>query len=842
MLFCRPMATPSFPAPPSFFAAVAKQQVEALKPPPNSTGVVAWVDVQGTLAAALKLQPGTRRVVVVGGTAKTDRAFQQIAREALRPYEGRLEVTFLTDLPMAEILQRLSSLPPQTLVIYLSMFRDSTGHDFVPREALERVAQAAKAPVYALWETLLGYGIVGGHLMSFKEQGRLAGEMGRRVLNGEKPENIPIVWQGANFYEFDWRQLKRWGLKESDLPPGSLVRFKEPSLWESHKREILGTAAAFCLLSLLTVGLLVNLGRRRRAERSLTRRLDFETFLAELSAHFVTIEAHEVDREIDLGIERLVEFLGVDRGRLWQFSEYQEEFVPTHSWAAPGLAPKPPSPEREQFPWIRSQLLQGKSVAISRPGDIPEEAQIDRDNLLAAGIKSALCIPLAVGGKFLGALTLSTLRSHKVWPPGLAQELRPIGEIFANALRRAQADMELHQAELKYRIVADFTYDWEYWKNLDGTLRYVSPSCERISGYQPEAFIRRPDLLREIIVPEDRDLWDGHDCDALEKPGTREGQFRVKRPDGTIRWIEHVCQPVRDAAGKYIGIRASNRDITLRKHSERQEQQHRDELAHVMRVATLGELTSSLAHEFNQPLNAVLNNAQAGLRFLHRETPDLAEVEAALQDIARDGKRASAVIQRLRGFLKPGMMHPEAMDLNGVIQEAVALVHNELLSRHITTGFSLAPDLPPVRGDRIQVQQVVLNLLLNAMEAMQGAETDSREIHLKTEQESPDFITASLQDTGKGLSSDELEGIFEPFCTSKAEGLGLGLSISRSIISGHGGRLWAKPNSDHGATFLFTLPVYQEDSDEPHGGHRFTSWMMTRRFEPACQDCSNQWD
>jgi PAS domain S-box-containing protein len=526
-----------------------------------------------------------------------------------------------------------------------------------------------------------------------------------------------------------------------------------------------------------------------------------------------------VDREIDLGIKGLVEFLGVDRGRLWQFSEYQEEFVPTHSWAAPGLAPNPPSPEREQFPWIRSQLLQGKSVAISRPGDIPEEAQIDRDNLLAAGIKSALCIPLAVGGKFLGALTLSTLRSHKVWLPGLTQELRPIGEIFANALRRAQVDMELYQAERKYRVVADFTYDWEYWKDLDGTLRYVSPSCERISGYQPEAFIRHPDLFREIIVPEDRDLWDGHDCDALEKPRTRERQFRVKRPDGTIRWIEHVCQPVTDAAGKYIGIRASNRDITLRKHSERQEQQHRDELANVMRVATLGELTSSLAHEFNQPLNAVLNNAQAGLRFLHRETPDLAEVEAALQDIARDGKRASAVIQRLRGFLKPGLMHPEAMDLNGVIQEAVALVQNELLSRHIATRFSLAPDLPPVRGDRIQVQQVVLNLLLNAMEAMQGAETDSHEIRLKTEQESPDLITACLQDTGKGLSSDELEGIFEPFCTSKAEGLGLGLSISRSIISGHGGRLWAKPNSDHGATFLFTLPVYQEDSDEPHGNH-----------------------
>ena len=808
-----------FPGAPIVFSAVAKQQVEALKPLANSTGVVAWIDVQGTLEAALRLQPGTRRVVAVGGTTKTDRVFQQIAREALRPYEGRLEVTFLTDLPMADILQRLSSLPLQTLVIYLSMFRDSTGHDFTPFEALQSVAQAGKAPVYGLWETLLGYGIVGGHLMSFREQGRLAGEMGRRILNGEKTENIPIVYESANVYEFDWRQLKRWGLKESDLPPGSLVRFKEPSLWETYKREIIVTVAAFCLLSLLTIGLLVNLGRRRRAERSLTRRLEFETMLAKLSALFVAVAANEVGREIDQGLKRLGKFLGIDRGILWRFSESQAEILSTNFWTAPGIEAKTPSPVREHFPWIRSQLLQDNLVVFSRPEDIPEEARLDRENLIAAGIKSALCIPLAAGGKFLGALTLSTLRSHKVWPPGLAHELRPIGEIFANALMRAQAEMELHQAELKYRIVADFNYDWEYWKHLDGTLRYVSPSCDRISGYQPEAFIKRPDLLRGIIVPEDRDLWDGHDCDSLEKPGTRECQFRVKRPDGTIRWVEHVCQPVTDAAGKYIGIRASNRDITLRKDSERQEQQHRDELAHVMRVATLGELTASLAHEFNQPLNAVLNNAQAALRFLNREQPDLAEVEAALQDIAQDGKRASAVIQRLRGFLKPGMMHLEAVDLNGVIQETVALVHNELLSHHITTGFSLAPDLPPVRGDRIQLQQVVLNLLLNAMEAMPGAETESHGIHLKTEQESPDFITASLEDTGKGLQSEALARIFEPFWTSKSGGLGLGLSISQSIISAHGGRLWARANADRGAAFFFTLPRYQGDSHEPHEGH-----------------------
>jgi len=140
--------------------------------------------------------------------------------------------------------------------------------------------------------------------------------------------------------------------------------------------------------------------------------------------------------------------------------------------------------------------------------------------------------------------------------------------LFFNLRRRRRAEDELRQAELKYRIVADFTSDWEYWRNPDGTFRYVSPSCERISDYPPEEFIRRPDLLREILMPEDRDLWDTHYCDALENPGARQVQFRLQRADGAIRWIEHVCRPVTDDAGRFVGIRGSNRDITKRKQGE----------------------------------------------------------------------------------------------------------------------------------------------------------------------------------------------------------------------------------------------------------------------------------
>jgi PAS domain S-box-containing protein len=796
---------------PIVFCGPPMQQVEALKPPPNSTGVMGWVDMQGTLAAALKLQPETRRVVLVGGTSKADRVYQQVAREALRPYEGRFEITFLTDLPLPEILKQLKNPPPQTLIIYLSVFRDSSGQAFVPREVSGRVAQAATAPVYGLWENLLGQGIVGGHLMGYKEQGRLAGEMGRRVLNGEKPENIPMVWQGANFYGFDWRQLKRWGLKERDLPPGSQVRFKEPSLWESHKQEILWIIAAFSLLSLLIIGLVINQVRRRRVEKSLARRLEFETLLAELSARFGAMEAHAVDREIDQGLKRLGEFLGVDRVRLWKFNEdVDNKLVSRHCWAAPGIDPNPINRLREHFPWIISQFMQDKPVVFSRPEELPEEAQVDRQNMMAYGIKSFLSLPLTMGSRFMGPISISVLRSHKVWPPGLVQELRPIGEIFANALMRARAYEELRQAEMKYRIVADFTYDWEYWKNLDGTLRYVSPSCERISGHRPEDFIRRPELLREIVVPEDRDLWDAHDCDALEKPGARELQVRVQRPDGTVRWIEHTCQPVTDDAGRFVGIRGSNRDITVRKKAEIQEQQHREDLARVGRVATLSELTGTLAHEIIQPLMAIMNNSQAARRLLDNPDLDLGEVKEILEDITRGSERASSVIHQLRQHLKPAPPELTQLNINDLVQSLIPLVSRQAAVNRINLVSDLTKGLPQILGNRIQLEQVILNLVVNSIEAIKGMANGPREIVLQTEREDDHTLRVSVMDSGPGVRPEDLQHLFDPFFTTKKEGMGLGLSISRSIIKAHRGRLWAAPNPGGGTAVHFTLPVSQE--------------------------------
>jgi C4-dicarboxylate-specific signal transduction histidine kinase len=231
------------------------------------------------------------------------------------------------------------------------------------------------------------------------------------------------------------------------------------------------------------------------------------------------------------------------------------------------------------------------------------------------------------------------------------------------------------------------------------------------------------------------------------------------------------------------------------------------ELAHVSRVMTLGELTASIAHEVNQPLAAVVTNAQAGLRWLSLETPRLDELRAAVERIARDGNRASAVIQRVRALAKKTDPQMVALDINDSIREAISLEQREVLGRGVSLRTELAPALPTVLGDRVQLQQVIINLVMNALEAMEPVTDRPREMLIRSQQHEAAQVLVAVQDSGIGIDSHNAEGLFNAFFTTKPGGMGMGLSISRSIIAAHGGRLWASPNEDHGATFQFSLPT-----------------------------------
>jgi signal transduction histidine kinase len=266
----------------------------------------------------------------------------------------------------------------------------------------------------------------------------------------------------------------------------------------------------------------------------------------------------------------------------------------------------------------------------------------------------------------------------------------------------------------------------------------------------------------------------------------------------------------RDVRSDEIGAMA--KAVQVFKESIVERHRAQAELAHVNRVATMGQLAASIAHEVNQPIGATVTNAQAALRWLGARTPDLDEVREALDQIVRDGKRAGDVVSRIHALVKKAPERRELFDLNDAILEVVAVTRSEVLRHGVSLQTHFATGLPRVQGDRTQVQQVILNLILNAVEAMNGSRAGERELLIRTRRDGSDAVLVAIRDSGPGLDPTNMDRVFEPFYTTKAAGMGMGLAICRSIIDAHGGRLWAAANKPRGAVFRFTLPGERDET------------------------------
>ncbi len=386
-------------------------------------------------------------------------------------------------------------------------------------------------------------------------------------------------------------------------------------------------------------------------------------------------------------------------------------------------------------------------------------------------------------------------------------------ELKQKISEQKQTEKRLRESEVRYRTVADFTYDWEYWENPDRTLLYVSPSCERITGYKPEEFIKKPRLMQDIILSEDKDIWHSHRQKINKEKKRYSIQFRIRKKNGEVAWIEHACRTVTDEEGNSLGYRVNNRDVTERKLTQEEADRLREELAHLTRSATLGELTASLAHELGQPLTAILSNAQAAQRFLAGDTPDVEEIREIVKDIISDDQRASEVVHRLRAMMKKEPKKLKPLQINEVIREVENLIKSDALIRNIAMELDLDAYLPEVLGDRIQLQQVILNLIMNGFEAMMEKKPEKRRLVIRTKLHDKDSIEVAVNDSGQGIDKIKENELFEPFYSTKSEGLGMGLAIVRSTIETHGGRVWASNNRGLGATFHFTLPKEKGDAE-----------------------------
>jgi PAS domain S-box-containing protein len=635
-----------FPGTPVIVAGFTEEEVRTDQFGPLVSGLAQRVDPRATLELILRLQPETRRIVVVGGTAEVDRSVLNRVKDAASLFANRIDFDFWDNRSMAELRQAVAALPPQTAILVSRMFRDGAGQAVISTQAAQSIAQWANVPVYVMTDLALGTGAVGGSVGSIEAFGKRAGELARLILSGSPPASLPFEIRADSVPMFDWRALKRWGISESRLPPNSIVRFRPASMWEQYGWYILGALIIICLQS----AMIVDLFRQRRQLR-------------------------QVETEL-----------------------------------------------RES-----QQLME-----------------------------------LATNAGELG-----------LWSRDLEK-----GEVWAN------------------------------------------PHLRTLFGFSQDESLRLNDLL-VYIHPDDRARV-ALDIERAQSAGIPfEAEFRIVPPDGRERWVVARGKTVSDFRGmRRMGVIL---DITERKRAEErfrlaveELQQHREELAHVTRVSTVGELTASVAHELNQPLGAILSNAEAAEIFLTADPPALDEVRDILADIRKDDRRASEVIRRMRSLLRKQELAPKSIEINEAVEEVLKLLSIDASVRKVAMKFEGTVGLPRVWCDLVHLQQVVLNLVVNGMEAMAGLPEEKRQVVVRTGPGDNGTVKIAVADAGPGIPVDRLPKLFEPFFTTKKEGTGMGLSIARTIVEAHHGRIWVENNSEIGATFYFTVPV-DEGKEEGRG-------------------------
>jgi len=508
-----------FPGTPVVFCVMEERLIEDLNLKPNFTGVLSRLDFKRSLESALRLQPETRRVVIVGGVSPLDQSYLATARQDLEQFEGPVEFTYLTDLPIDEIERRVSVLPEHSIVFFVTLFRDSSGHSLPAAESAVRIAKAANVPFYSIAEVFtIPAGGVGGYVWGIEPDAMEAAKIARQVLGGAKPQDLPIHVSDTNHYIFDWRQLQRWGISDERLPPGSILRNRDLTFWERYKRYVLSALALTIAQAMLIVILLVQRARRARAEKALRERLDFEKMLLELSASFVNLPVEEIDRTIDRQLREVVRVTGVEGCTIFEFSSDYAEASLTHRYEVTGQAAPFSVIKLEQFPWCLNQLRSGIVVNLGDMiADLPEEAVAERQAASERGVKSSLTVPIAISQTVSSAISVFTTHFYRDWHVEFETRLRLVGEIFAQAMLRKRTEQELRASEARVRRLVDSNIIGVIDSDGSGKVIGANDAFLEMTGYSREELNAGDVHWADMTPAEYRDL-DEH---GIEEAKTR---------------------------------------------------------------------------------------------------------------------------------------------------------------------------------------------------------------------------------------------------------------------------------------------------------------------------------
>jgi PAS domain S-box-containing protein len=492
---------------------------------------------------------------------------------------------------------------------------------------------------------------------------------------------------------------------------------------------------------------------------------------------------------------------------------------------------------RDALAWLKQPMVVNYVVPVLSVGATIVIARWLDLYLQAAPVSLFICAVMFSGwfggfGPALLAAVLSVLAFdyyflHPIsaWTPEIAEIPRLV--VFALAVsfvgslsaRQRRATEALRESEQRFRDYAETASDWLWETSPDHTFTRVSKERTAL-GSDPAGRIGLTRWHCATDVEEEHGKWRAHVAMLEAHQPFRAFIYRSAGADGSVVYLSTSGKPLFDTDGRFLGYRGVGSDVTAVIRAEQFEKalhEARAELAHVTRVATLGEVTASFAHEVNQPLAAIVNNANACLALLPIGSYGLADVRDALGDIVTDAERASAIIQRVRDLATRSLSETVPVRLEDVVEKVVTLARTESAARGVTIRTEVAPDVPVVSGDHVQLQQVLLNLVVNGMDAMDAVDGQGRLLLIRARphvQEGSPAAIISVEDHGVGLNAAQMDRLFEAFYTTKPHGMGMGLAISRSIVEMHGGRLWAEPNQGPGATFSFSVPAVAPESAE----------------------------
>jgi signal transduction histidine kinase len=590
-----------------------------------------------------------------------------------------------------------------------------------------------------------------------------------------------------------------------------------------------------------------------------TARRTFESLLSELSSRFISLPHTLIDQEIQDGLKKIAELLNTDRAGLMEVKE--SDIIVRHIWARPDVI------QSETFsltsvPWYRQNLLAARPIIYENLlEELPPEAKEEREYCLTTGLKSIATIPIFIAESFFGAISTGSFRRHRKWSKKTITRLRLFGELFSNALARRRSELQIQehisQLENQYqfeRLISDLSSQFvttpkeQIDQRIERTLERLLIRFQmdrlallKVSRDQKIAIVTHsangPDitaaptvinyvqyfpwhaakiLARETVSVHVKDLPADAERDAesaksmgivsnlvipLIVDNSVQFVFAANSVKSERKWDDEIIARLR-LLGEMFANSLALRDAEL------EAQHHREELARFSRISAAGELTASIAHELNQPLTAILSNAQAGIRFLS-DGADLQEIRDLLTDIIEDDQRAEKIIRKLRAMVKRSETEFHPCSINDIVRAVVGMIRNDAILNNTMIQEELAENLPAAFGDQIQLQQVLLNLLLNSIESVRNEGPERRRITVRTSRSNGDFIELSVQDFGKGIPDENASRVFDAFYTTKKEGMGMGLSIAKSIVKTHGGAIWMESNTDHGVTFHFRLPSMQ---------------------------------